>query len=115
MFSDYFLFKNISHINGIQQSPVRGRGEVWCSVLFTWRFVHLIEQVFAEWCWRAVIDTVGPAVADCLQQKRLGSCGLDSEVGKLKNPLSGGDWRPLAPETKVHRQMLLEECRQKEG
>lgn len=73
------------------------------SVLFTWRFVHLTEQVFAECCRRAVIDTVGPAVVDCLQQQRLGPRGLESEVGKLQNPLSGGDWRPLAPETKVHR------------
>lgn len=88
---------------------------VGCSVSFTWRFVHLIKQVFVERRRRAVVDTVGPAVADCLQQKRLGPCGLDRKVGKLKDPLGGRDRRPPAPETKVDGHMLLVEGRQYEG
>lgn len=72
------------------------------SVLFTWSFVHLIEQAFAECQWGSTDYAVGPALTDCLEQKRLGPCGLDSEVGKLKNALSGGDWRPFAPATEKH-------------
>lgn len=72
----------------------------WCSALFTWSFVHLIEQVLAEGQRGAAKHAVGPALADCLQQKCLGPRGLDSEVGELENALCGGDWRSLAPETK---------------
>lgn len=60
-------------------------------MLFTWSFVHLIEQAFAE-CQRGSIDhAVGPTLADCLKQQRLCPRGLHGEMGKLENTLSGGN------------------------
>lgn len=66
-------------------------------MFFTWSFVNLIEQVFAECQWGSRRCAVGPALADCLEQKRLSPCGLHSEVGKFKNTLCGGDRRLFAP------------------
>lgn len=73
-----------------------------CLLLFTWSFVHLIEQAFAE-CQRGSTDyAVGPALTDRLEQQRLSPCGLYSEVRKLKNTLSGGGRRPFAPAREGH-------------
>lgn len=71
-------------------------------MLFTWSFVHLIEQAFAERQWGSVDHAVGPALTDRLKQKHLGPCGLYSEVGKLENTLCGGDRRPFAPAREGH-------------
>ena len=71
-------------------------------MLFTWSFVHLTEQAFAECHWGSTGYAVGPALTDRLEQKCLSPCGLYGEVGKLKNTLCGGDRRPFAPAREGH-------------
>lgn len=64
---------------------------IYCRALFTSCFVHLIEQAFAECQCCSIDHAVGPALTNHLEQKRLGPCGLNSEVGKLKNKLCDGN------------------------
>lgn len=64
---------------------------------FTWSFVHLAQQAFAERRRGPADHAVGPALTDGLQQEGLGPRGLDQEVGELKDALGGGDGGPSAP------------------
>lgn len=78
-------------------------------VLFcTWSFVHLIDQAFAE-CQRSPVHhAVGPALADSLEEKRLGPCSLHSELGQLKDALCSRDRRPFTPARDGQRNTMLD-------
>lgn len=68
-----------------------------CFESFTWCFVDVIKQTFAESHWSSVRHAVGPALKDCMEQKRLGPGRLYGEMGKLRNALRGGDRGLFAP------------------
>lgn len=94
---DQRSFHSLSHSTHGETLGLTTCGVCVFSTLFTWSSEHFIEQAFAERQRGSVGRAVGPTLTDRLEQERLGPGGLDSEVGKLKNTLVGGDRRPFAP------------------